>query len=112
MLQLNFDSCIVSNGHISDWFPVTRSTHQGDPLAAYLFLICGEVMSHVIKQNPAIEPLEILGVKDLISQFADDTQLFEKAVKNSLKATVESMELVRQHVGLDINYEKKMYLLL
>ena len=106
IMQLNFQSCVTNNGYLSPWFDVTRSTHQGDPQAAYLFLLCGEVMSHIIKQNSDISPLEIRGVQELISQFADDTQLFETEQRTSLEATAVSMRKVQKNLGLEINFEK------
>lgn len=32
MLFRNFESCIQCNGHISTFFPITRSTFQGSPI--------------------------------------------------------------------------------
>ena len=106
ILQRNFQSCVINNGYVSPWFEVTRSTHQGDPLAPYLFLLCGETLAHLIKQHPNIAPLEIYGVKELISQFADDTQLFEPENQESLQATLESMRTIQNNVGLELNHEK------
>ena len=106
ILQRNFQSCVVNNGNVSQWFNVTRSTHQGDPLAAYLFLVCGETMSHVIKQNINIQPIDIYGMAELLSQFADDMQIFDEPSAESIQATADSMDIVHANVGLELNHEK------
>ena len=106
ILQTEFESCVAHNGYLTDWFGVTRSTHQGDPVAPYLYLLCGEIMSHLIKQNKEICPLIINGDEEPLSQFADDTQLFQEPVPSSLTATEQVLETVKANMGLQINYEK------
>ena len=106
ILQRKFSTCVINNGYTSDWFPVTRSTHQGDPLATYLFSACGETMAHVIKQNLDIQPIYMYDIPQVLSQFADDTQLFQENAHTSLDATANSMELVQKNLGLEVSYDK------
>ena len=106
LLQEGFQSCVVNNGYISSWFDVTRSIHQGDPLAAYNFLVCGEVLSHILRKNQDIKPLMFGDFSEFLSQFADDTQVFEENDELSLNATVDCMNLARKNLGLETNFEK------
>ena len=69
-------------------------------------LYCAEVMSHMVKQAHDIAPLEILDMRHIISQFADDTQLFSKAEEQSVKCIASTFEEVRQNIGFTINYDK------
>ena len=77
MLLLNdFELCVQNNSNISSWLTPTRSVHQGCCLAPYLYLLCGQVLSHKIKENPYIHGINMYDIVALLSQFADDTTLF------------------------------------
>ena len=77
MLLLNdFELCTQINGHISTWFKPTRSIHQGCCVTPYLYLLCGQVLSDQLKQNPNVKGIQVYDVTALLSQFADDTTLF------------------------------------
>ena len=76
LLLQNFQSCCTNNGYLTDTFDVTQSCHQGCNLTRYLYLLCGEVLAHQIKNNSTIQGIKINDLENLIAQFADDTQLF------------------------------------
>ena len=72
----NIKSCMSLNGQCSGWFDVKRGTRQGDPLSPYLFLICAEILSVLVRQNKSIGGIKILDEKILLPQFVDDPILF------------------------------------
>ena len=61
---------------VSSWFPVGRGCRQGDPISPYLFLLCREILAHIIRKDPDIKGYSIKGIEIKVSQFADDTSLF------------------------------------
>ncbi|XP_060968817.1 uncharacterized protein LOC115701983 [Cannabis sativa] len=89
----------------------TRGLRQGDPLSPYLFLICAEGLSSLIKQ--AESKKEIFGLKVVreapsISHlfFADDSLLFLDANEGSLHKIQQILALYSRCSGQVINFNK------
>lgn len=102
----DIESCIIQNGHISSCFGVERGCRQGDPLSPYLFILCVEILGHMIRQNKDIVGIKIHKIEHVISQYADDTQLFLNASERSLKTALQMLTLFHKISGLKINVEK------
>ena len=99
-------SCVISNGLYSPWFCVARGVRQGDPLSPYLYLICAEVLSIMLRQNLNIKGIKMREKDIMLSQFADDTALY---LDGSEQSFVEAVRLLKQFAimsGLNINFEK------
>ena len=105
LLMEGFQACVANNGNFSEFFDVTRSTHQGDPVAPYLFLICGEVMSIELKKRANIRGVTVNDLETIILQFADDTQLLLKN-KKALNEAIRTLTLMEANIGLVVSYEK------
>lgn len=105
-LFLNFDSCIQCNGHVSNFFPITRSTFQGSPISSFLFLLCGQFFHDMIKQNDKIKGVSVGEYDCLISQFADDTDLFLQFDQETLDEVIKTFSILQNNVGLKVNYDK------
>ena len=80
--------CTQNNGFISPWFSPTHSVHQGCCLVPCLYLLCGQVLSHKIKENTNIKCIQVYDVMALLSQFTDDTTLFLSFDPISLQAVI------------------------
>ena len=98
-------STLVNNWP-SPWFPVARGCRQGDPVSPYLFIICSEILAHMIRQNHDVKGYNMLGCEVKISQFADDTSLFLDGTKKSFVSCVNIIDKFSQYSGLHMNADK------
>ena len=105
----NIESAVQNNGFITNWFKPSKGVRQGCPLSPYLFILSPEVLSIKIRQDSNVRGIKIFGREIKLSQFADDTTLFN--------ADLESLELALKIVGdfgkiagLPLNVKKTMAL--
>ena len=43
--------CVQVNGFLSDYFMVKRGCRQGDPISAYIFILCTEILNVKIRNE-------------------------------------------------------------
>ena len=82
-----------NNGSLSESFLKGRGVNQGCPISPFYFNMCGEVMAHLIKNNPKIKGITLSDITKgeteyVISQFADDTNLFSTFSEECLNETI------------------------
>ena len=99
-------SCVIQNGHLSEFFNLGRGCRQGDPLSPYLFLLCGEILAIMIRENKLIGGIQLGGVTYKICQYADDTQLFLDGKESSLREALNTLHQFYLLSGLKMNVEK------
>ena len=102
----NIKTCVVVNGQVSDWFNIHRGCRQGDPLSPYIFIICAEILSLMIKNNKDIKGVTIGEHEFLISQYADDTSLILDGTEKSLQASLLVLKAYANASGLHVNIDK------
>ena len=91
---------------LSDFFPINEAGRQGDPVSSYIFILCAEILSIMIKGNENIKGINIKKIQYLISQFADDTTLMLDGTEKSFKEAMRLLELFARYSGLNLNYTK------
>ena len=104
--QNNSKFCINQGGNLTPFTKLQRGCRQGDPLSSYIFLLCVEILSHRLKQNPFVKGIVIEDLPILISQYADDTSLILDGSESSLKAAMSELKIFANISGLKVNIEK------
>jgi len=102
----NNKSCIINNGHISEFFSLERGLRQGCPLSPYLFIIVVELLAISIRHNKMIKGIYIGQQECKINQYADDTFLSLTDDKDSLTEVFETINKFSKISGLVLNKEK------
>lgn len=99
------------NGELSECFVPTRGLRQGDPISPYLFLLCAEGLSCLMKEKEQGGILR--GVKNgrmgpAITHllFADDNIFFTKGHIKNLQALKEVLNIYSEGSGQRINFQK------
>jgi hypothetical protein len=78
---------------------------QGGPLSPLLYIVCGEILSLLIKNNHNIKGILIDDTEILVSAYADDTTLYLRDV-NSLRNAIMILNDFKRYSGLTINLDK------
>ena len=92
VLYNNISSAVTQCGFLSDFFNIGRGCRQGDPPSPYIFLLCAEVLSLMLKQNIEIKGIKIGNVEHILSQFADDTTIILDGSGKSLTAAIQTLD--------------------
>ena len=104
LLRNNSRSKIEQNGYFSNSISLSRGCRQGDPISPYVFVLCAEILSHVIREKTDIKGLVVYDKETKLSQYADDTTIFLGGDKESLCGVMRMLEWFRK--GLAINKDK------
>ena len=99
-------SCLSVNGSYSNWFNIFRGVRQGDPLSPYLYLICAEILSTMLRESEQVKGINVNNFEFLLSQFADDTAICLDGSEESFRKTIEILSTFAKISGLKINFEK------
>lgn len=102
----NVSSCVLNNGHCSEFFHLERGVRQGDPLSPYLFIMVLELLSCALKNDPQINGIKINDSEFLLSQYADDSSLTLDDNPESLEQTLYILHKFSQCAGLRANLDK------
>ena len=106
LCQYNSTSKVEQNGFLSSPIILERGCRQGDPLSPYIFVICAEVLSHVIREMDVIRGIEVHGEEAKVSQYADDTTLLLREDVQTITSVIRVLKWFKNVSGLDINKEK------
>ena len=101
----NVTSCVLNNGHASEFFTLERGVRQGCPLSGLLFVIGIEVLANAIRNKNTIKGIKV-GEKEIkTSLYADDTTVFVRDL-DSIPELLALLYQFRNLSGLEINATK------
>ena len=91
---------------MSKFFNVERGCRQGDPLAAYMFILCAQILLMMVAHNDDIIGIGIARKEIKLTQVADNTTLILNGCIYSLLATLNTIEIFGSISGLKVNTDK------
>ena len=101
----NAESCVVNNGHSTRYFPSERGTRQGDPLSAYLLILCVESLFIQIREDENIKGIVIGDHEIKLSAYADFADFLTLGVK-SLQTILQTCATFQLYSSLKLNLDK------
>ncbi len=102
-------SGVLLNGVPGQAFRCTRGLRQGDPLSPLLFILCIDVLFHMMQNMILRSLLPAVGIENCpvhSLQFADDLLLFFDGEVRSAWVIKEALDIFTAASGLRINYAK------
>ena len=105
ILLHNNESCVMNAGHTTKYFPLDRGARQGDPIAAYFFIIVLEIFFIMLRSNRNIKRLRVLDFEYLLTAYADDTTFFIADI-DSVKIIFDTFDNFSMFSGMRVNQSK------
>ena len=94
------------NGYYSEWFDIKSGVAQGCPLSPLLFLIVAEALKISFDMEKKLKGIDVMGKKYKLSQFADDTAVLLRRVRE-IKYANRALKRWCDATGMRENVKKR-----
>ena len=98
--------CTINNGYTSEFLTKTRGINQGCNASPLIYTYTGEILNHLIMLNPNVKGVPMTELRNVLSQFADDTAAFLSFDRLTIENFANALECVEANMGLKVSYEK------
>ena len=111
LLVTTVEFMVSQNGHEIGPIVLSRGLRQRDPISHYLFIICAESLSSLIKhyeERGLLHRGKVARSAPVISHlfFADDSFFFFRAIMEECERIMECFSIYEKASGQLINYQK------
>ena len=103
-------SCVINNGHMSDFFKIKRGVRQGCPLSPYLFILTIEILYKAVQNDTDIKGVNIFEREIKNTAFADDATFMMDGSKSTFKNLMHKIDNFGKISGLKLNSNKSIML--
>ena len=90
------ESCIINGGNPTKYFKLQKGARQGDPISAYLFILCLEIIFILIKANKRVKKINIFEYTYLCSAYARGYYFFLRD-KRSVKELINTFATLSKY---------------
>jgi hypothetical protein len=103
-------SCIVNNGHISEFFKIERGVRQGCPLSSYLFILIIEILYKSVQADNNIKGITMFNREIKNTAFADDATFMLDGSHKTFSSLIRKLNDFSKVSGLKLNSKKSIIL--
>ncbi len=106
VIYSNPKASLLTNGLMSPFFNLTRSSKQGDPLSPLLFILFLEPLAAVLRAETCIKGVWGGGCENKLFMYADDILLLVSDPAKSVPLVLDQIEEFSKISGYKINWHK------
>ena len=103
---MGIDICTQNYGYTSQYFTKQKSINQGCCYSPSIYLLIGEIIANKLRNNNRIDGIQIGNCKLLLSQFADDMDLYLPFNETILNEVITVLTCMEAHLGVRVSYDK------
>ena len=106
ILYTDFFVTVQNNGYFSDKIWIQRGVHQGGCCSISYFLLVAEILALTLRKDREIQGIPVNDIIYLLSQFADDMDLFLIYSQQTLNRVLQIFEDFWSSTGFSLSYDK------